>query len=79
MTELDIPALLQALAEQQTALLAVHAENMRVQRVFIEYDTGAGGEPLGYRAVMLPRKLSAVRVCPAVRTQAVHQAPRPIY
>lgn len=43
MTELDIPALLQALAEQQTALLAAHAESTRVQRVLIEHlmNTGA--------------------------------------
>jgi hypothetical protein len=35
-TDLDIPGLLRALAEQQTALLAAHAESMRVQRVLIE-------------------------------------------
>lgn len=42
MTELDIPALLRALAEQQTALLAAHAESMRVQRVLIERLTNTG-------------------------------------
>ena len=36
MTDVDIPGLLRALAEQQTALLAAHAESMRVQRVLIE-------------------------------------------
>ena len=30
MTELDIPGLLRALAEQQMALMAAHAESMRV-------------------------------------------------
>jgi hypothetical protein len=41
-TEIDIPALLRALAEQQTALLAAHAESMRVQRVLIERLPGTG-------------------------------------
>jgi hypothetical protein len=36
MTELELAALVRALAEQQTALLAAHAESMRVQRVLIE-------------------------------------------
>ena len=40
MTELDIPALLRVLAEHQTAVLAAHAESMRVQRVLIERLTG---------------------------------------
>ena len=42
MTELDIAALVRALAEQQTALLAAHAESMRVQRVLIERLTNTG-------------------------------------
>src|SRR5579872_2211925 len=42
MTELDIAALARALAEQQTALLAAHAESMRVQRVLIERLTTVG-------------------------------------
>ncbi len=42
LTELDIAALVRALAEQQTALLAAHAESMRVQRVLIERPTNAG-------------------------------------
>ena len=33
---LDIQGLLRALVEQQTALLGVHAENMRLQRVLVE-------------------------------------------
>lgn len=36
MTDADIQALLRALAEQQTALLAAHAESMRVQRALID-------------------------------------------
>jgi methylmalonyl-CoA mutase cobalamin-binding subunit len=35
-TDVDIPTVLRALAEQQTALLAAHAESMRMQRVLIE-------------------------------------------
>jgi hypothetical protein len=41
-TDTDIAALLRALAEQQTALLAAHAASMRVQGVLIERLTSSG-------------------------------------
>jgi hypothetical protein len=67
----DIGSVLRALVQQQTALLQVHAESVRLQRVLIEQLLGKPGEP------SVAATMAALEPLPPIIVDSVGAPPAP--